>query len=163
MKKITRITEDDLARLVKKVIKEQKEVRKEIPIPEVLNKTVTFDAKCDGVSLGKIQLKIVGATHITCTNSNGTLRTLKFELSKLDGKKGNKFETSILSPNSNEISLFNQDMGNYNQSETVAFCNSGIIKITSENLFNYIKSLKKYPTGRFPNEKLNLPKTDFQP
>jgi hypothetical protein len=163
MKKITRLTENDLERLVRKVIKEQKEVRKEIPIPEVLNKTVTFDAKCEGVSLGKIQLKIVSAKHMTFTSSNGTLRTLKFELTKLDGKKGNKFETSILQPNSNEIPLFNQDMGNYDQNETVAYCRRGVIEITSENLFNYIRSLKKYPTGRFPNEKLNLPKTDFQP
>jgi len=162
MKNFRNITENDLNRLVKKVIREQKDITKEIPIPEILNKTVTFEGKCDNIPLGKIQLKIVGATHLTNSSPEGTVRVLKFELSKLDGKKGNKFR-AFYRVQENEFTLFNQEMGNYDRDESVAFCKSGIIKLTSQNLLDYIKSLKKYPVGVFPNEKTKLPKTDFKP
>jgi hypothetical protein len=154
------ITEEEKKQI--RLLYEQKDDIKEIPIPEILNKTVTFDGKCDNQPLGKIQLKIVVATHITIPSPDGTVRALKFELSKLDGKKGNKFR-AIFRAKENEFTLFNQEMGNYDRNESVAFCKSGIIALTSQNLLDYIKSLKKYPVGNFPNEKTKLPKTDFEP
>ena len=155
MKNTTRITENDIKRLVKKVIEEQESVQKEIPIPEIVNKTVTFDGKCGNTSLGKIQLKIVKATHLTVSDPNGTFRALKFEFSKPNDKYGTTFR-GIFRAQENEFLVFDSE-------NSVAFCKKGIINLVSENLLNFIKSLKKYPVGVFPNEKTKLPKTDFEP
>jgi hypothetical protein len=156
MKKVSRLNENDINRLVKKVIEEQQSLQKEVPISEILNKTVTFDGKCGNTSLGKIQLKIVNATHLSVSDSDGTFKALKFEFSKPNDKKGTKFR-GFFRTQENEFIVYD------NGQESVGLCEKGIINLTSENLLNYIKSLKKYPVGVFPNEKTKLPKTDFNP
>lgn len=146
------LTEEEKQRI--KSLYEQDSVQKEVPISEIINKTVTFEGKCGNNPLGKIQLKIVNATHLTVSDSNGTFKVLKFEFSKPEDKKGTKFR-GVFRAQENEFLVFS------NGQDSVAFCEKGIINLTSENLLNYIKSLKKYPVGIFPDEKTKLPKTDF--
>jgi hypothetical protein len=172
MKKIVRLTESDLTRLVKKVINEKNmslyenvddEILKlgdkieEKPIPELTNKTVLFQLKCGNISDGKQEFGIKKATHMTMKSLDGTARTITLELYKIDDKSKNSF-IALYSLGLNVFMIDNFSLDNY--AEKISLLCKSALYGSSVNIINYIKSLKKYPIGINKNEVIKS-KTDF--
>ena len=165
MKKVIRLTENDLVRLVKKIINENvdDEISKlgdqieEKPISELMNKTVTFETKCGDIPEGKKEFGIKKATYLIMKSLDGTLRTITIYLYKLDDKDKNSFK-ALYSPGSKQFIINNFSSDNF--SEKISLLCKGAVYGTSDKLMNYIKGLNKYPIGVYENEVLKS-KTDF--